>query len=297
MMKRSVVSILALAFCLSSPVGALTIEWVSEYTDVDANGVIPDDIGWINLLQSQGYTVNVRADSTNSIYWTTLDDTKIGYLNAADLVIFSRLTNSGSYDDGTEPTQFNAVTKPMITLSAAICMSNRWRILNNSTQTNLAAPTMQVLDPSHPIFAGITLDSNNQVQVIDAAVGYRAGGSGNNGATTVLAAISAGNGTLLATVAGANAYVWIAEWTQNTTPYYEGGPQAPGGNRLTFFAGTQNNASPGTGLSAIGQGLYNLNAEGEKMFLNAVNYMIPEPATITILSLGGLALVRNRRKA
>jgi hypothetical protein len=175
-------------------------------------------------------------------------------------------------------------------------MSSRWRILNNTAQTNLPAATMQVLNPSHPIFAGVALDASNQVQIIDAAIGYRTGATGNNGCSTVLGTTSAGNGTLLATVAGANQYVWIAEWTKSaTTPYYSGGTYYPGGHRLTFFAGTQENTNPGAGILLIGQGVYNLNAVGQVMFLNAVTYMIPEPATITVLGLGGLALLRRRR--
>ena len=261
--------------CLCFPT---TIEWVNEYKDVDVNGVTPDDQGWIDFLRAQGYKVSVRADSlANQYYWGTLDVTKIGQLNAADLVIISRLTSREYYDDVNEPNQWNAVLKPMMIINPAVTMNNCWRILNNATQINLQAPKMQVVIRDHPIFTGLTIDSGNQVQILNPAIGYRKSGAGWNGCTTFLDATSPGNGTLIATVAGSSRYSWIAEWHQVPSPYYPGGNQKIRGHRMTFFAGTQNNTSPGPGIPPIGQGVNNLNAAGQRLFLNAVKYMLAEP--------------------
>jgi hypothetical protein len=254
---------------------APVIEFVDEYIDTDANGV-RDDQGVIDMLKAQGYTVNVRSDPCSVTYWKNpLDDARVALLNAADLVIIGRTVSSGNYSTAPDPNKWNAVTKPMILLSPAVAMNSRWKILNNATQTNLRLPALQALIPTHPIFTGVQLDPNNQIQIIDPAVGYRTGATGNNGMTTVLGATSAGNGKLIATVAGVNAYVWVAEWDANaTTPYYTGAGQYPGGHRLTFFFGTQENKTPGTGITIIGQGCNNLNADGQRMFLNAVRYML-----------------------
>ncbi len=76
------------------PVHAQTIIWVSEWNS-DANGV-PYDHDWIDLLKAQGYTVTADTSGTYEV----LNTAKITALDAADLVIFSRNTNSNRYRDG-----------------------------------------------------------------------------------------------------------------------------------------------------------------------------------------------------
>jgi hypothetical protein len=83
---------------------------------------------------------------------------------------------------------------------------------------------------------------------------------------------NAGNGTVIATRPTASNYVWIAEWSPGqrfypTAAYTDGTPAVAGARRMLFTAGTREGGS-------FGQGMYNLTTEGQKMFLNAVNYMI-----------------------
>jgi hypothetical protein len=81
---------------------------------------------------------------------------------------------------------------------------------------------------------------------------------------------SAGNGTLLATRAS-DGLVSIVTW-EGGKAYFEGSLFTAGGPRMLFIAGTgsKNNVAP----DIAPDGMYNLTAAGEKMFVNALAYMI-----------------------
>ena len=161
----------------------------------------------------------------------------------------------------------------MILSSTHLAESNRWRWIDSTTLIDdMGAPLMDIVDGSHPIFANLLID------VLDESVG-----SGN---TTFLDTINVGNGTLIATAAELDA-AWIAEWQQGVE-YYDGSGQYSGGHRMFFVAGTQES-------DGMPQGAYNLTPQGEVIFLSTVAYMIPEPATIALLGLGGLILLRRRK--
>ncbi len=268
MLKKFIPIVLVLALSLTLPVNATyNIIWVSEDTDRDGDGIM-DDQGWVDLLTSQGYNVDVQRN-----YWQTLDDDKINTLNSADLIIVSRASNSGNYSDGDEPTLWNSITTPMILSSTHLARSNRWGWIDSTTLIDdMGAPLMDIVDGSHPIFANLLID------VLDESVG-----SGN---TTFLDTADVGNGTLIATAADFDA-AWIAEWEQGVE-FYNGAGQYAGGQRMFFVAGTQE----GDGTP---QGAYNLTPQGEMIFLSTVAYMIPEPATIILLGLGGLILLQRRK--
>ena len=268
MLKRFMPIVLLFALCLTLPVEATyNIIWISEETDRDNDGIM-DDQGWIDLLTDQGYSVDVQRN-----YWETLDDDQIDALNSADLIIVSRAANSGNYDDGDEPTLWNSITTPMILTSTHLARSNRWSWIDStSIIDDIGAPLMDIVDGSHPIFADLLID------VLDESIG--------TGDTTFLETTDVGNGTLIAVAAGFDA-AWIAEWEQGIE-FFDGAGQFAGGPRMFFVAGTQERGD-------TPQGAYNLTPEGEMIFLGAVAYMIPEPATIVLLGLGGLILLRHRK--
>jgi hypothetical protein len=244
---------LVVGLCLTPAVGAANIIWVCENIDITGDGT-PDDFAWIPWLQSLGYDVDVRRDN-----WTTLDAAKIAELNAADLIIISRCTSSGNYNnDATEIAHWSGITAPIINLSAYFVRNSRWYWVNSATVNNLVGPPMEVVVPSHPIFTGIDLNAANQVSVVDGTTG--------NGQTSFIGTLDVGNGTLLAKT-GANA--WIVEWDAGK-PFYAGSTETPAAKRLLFSAGTQE-ASP----TPIGA--FNLTEQGKKMLSNAILYMLGKP--------------------
>ncbi len=261
MYKKITFLALALTLCLVTTVNAATIIWVSDAFDDNGDGEL-DDQPWMDLLEANGYSVD---PSFRNQEGRTLDDDKIAALNAADLIIVSRCSGSGSYDDGNEVAQWNSVTTPLILEAMHIIRSSRWLWVDSGSTTNLDSPMMDILAPDNPIFAGVT----SPVKILDEAVGQ----------TSFIDVADVGNGTLLAQTDGG--LPWIAEW-ETEVEFYAGSGQIAGGPRMMFVAGTQD-------VSGVtGRGMYNLTPEGEQLFLNAVRYMIggsklvkagnPEPA-------------------
>ncbi len=259
MYRRLIYFVLILAFCLTSSVEAANIIWVSDGYDELVDG-IPDDHDCVDFLEANGYTVdNTEGASFGDGYWRNLNADKIAALNAADLVIISRCSDSGNYaSDATETEQWNSITTPMILLNVYMVRSSRWLWVDN---TDLAGdggtPTLQAVDAAHPIFYGVALDTKNQVDIYDQTVG--------TGTVSFYNSLDIGNGTLLASPVGQD-WTVIAEWEAGVE-FHEGGGQFAGGRRMLFCIGSRE----GVGY---GRGEYNLNAEGEKLFLNIIEYML-----------------------
>jgi hypothetical protein len=247
--RKLISSVLVLAFFLASSSHAATIIWVSD--NKNPAGGVPADQGWVDLLEANGYTVDLSFRNTEG---RSLGDAKMAALNAADLIVVSRDTNSGDYDDDDEPTLWNSVTTPIILQAAHLYRSSRWRWIDSTSTSNTEANMLAVL-ADHPIFAGVTLDASNEVSVINISTSV-----GNDNLSPD------NNYTLIATRSDSDADgVWIAEW-DTAVEFYPGSGQFAGGPRMYFAAG-------GRGDQAE-DGQYNLTAEGEKLFLNAIRYML-----------------------
>jgi len=224
------------------------IVWVSDNKNPDPADGTPADQAWVDLLVSQGYKVDL---SFRNAEGRTLDAAKIEALNAADLIIISRDTDSGSYDNGNAPTEWNSIETPIMMQIAHIARSNRWLWLDSGS-TNDAQPTLQAVDVSHPIFDGVSLDAGNQVEALTTN-------------TSFVSTTEIGNGTLIAKRAD-NDQIWIAEW-QAEQEFYSGAGQTAAGKRLLLCSG---------GTSGVTDGTYNLTADGETMFLNAVSLLLAD---------------------
>ena len=249
MLNKSIITVFVLFVLVTAPVHAATIVWVSEWM-TNPQGLSYDH-GWIELLEADGHTV--LADTTNN--YMTLDAGKLATLENADLIIVSRTTNSGNYVEEDEETQWNSIETPLILMSGYLARSNRWQWINSTAITEFQAKTMmRVVDAGHQVFTGVA-PVNSQIDMID--------GSVDSGQNTFLNASDVGNGTLIAQRADDNS-VWIAEW-ETGVPFYSGTTQVPAEKRMLFSAG-------GGGSQTAGS--LNFTENGQKIFINAVRYML-----------------------
>jgi len=272
MYRKSVLLFLALALCFISSVNAANIVWVSENLDLDQDDLV-DDWEWIDILESLGHDVH-----SNPGTWDVLDEEEVALLNDADLVIFSRCSNSGGYaGDPVEIATWNDITTPMILMNAYLTRggesgSTRWFWINSTTMNERAdSPTLEAVLIDHPVLLGAGLDENNQVQVFEPNV--LSGDVTWGDDVTFVDATDVGNGTLIAkTGVDVNGIEldlpFIVEWEAGVE-FYDGSGQIAGGKRLLFSAGNH----PPTGGYG---GAYNLTDEGLKLYINAVYYMLGE---------------------
>jgi len=240
--------------------------FVTSVKDNNMDGV-QDDQSWVDWLTAKGYDVDARPGN-----WSDpLDANEIAELNAADLIIASRGMATGDFD-GAETAKWNGVTTPIICTNAWMIRNNRWKWMNtNTANKDAGAPVMQVLDVNHPIFADVVLDANGLVAVLDPNAG-----SGHTSFNTNY--LDPGNGTLLAQSApGVYTTAWIVEWAAGVE-YYAGAVEVAGGRRMLFMAGSQDDPYTDAAGNIMPVGVFNLNAAGQKMFLNAMKYMIAPPA-------------------
>jgi len=222
------------------------IIWVSGFYDDNADGA-PDDQEWIGILEAAGYKVDYTPG------WEELDDAKIAALEAADLIIVSRNSNSGDFDDGDEVAQWNAVTTPIILSSTHIVRSSRWKWVDSTSILNLAPAMMDLADGS-------------QIPGMNAEVGP----------SSFIDAVI-GNGTVLSTGDG---LPWIFEFEAGVE-YYDGAGEIAGGPRVFFTAGTQEDTAADP---MIGRGEMNLTAEGLALFMDTVDRLINPPPTVAWVS-------------
>jgi hypothetical protein len=244
--------------------------YVTDSPDTDKNGLM-DDQGWIDWLTAEGYQVDARRG-----YWKeALDANRIAELETADLVIAGRSLATSNYDAVGEAAKWNGLKVPLLCLNVWMVRnnSNRWFWVNSvGTSKDVGAPSMRVAESNHPIFAGLPVDANGLLAVIDANVGSGSVSSFNN------TLVDGGNGTVLSTFTGIYTSPWIIEWPAGVE-FYTGAGQFTGGKRMLFSAGTQD-AVPGQAVQTTPQGMFNLNADGQQLLRNIIAHMIaplPEP--------------------
>jgi hypothetical protein len=250
MTKKTLVIILGVLACFSSgAMAAQTIVWVSNNT---ITGIPPaiNDQGFLDVLTAAGYTVTREVITASTVPLPA--DVK-ARLQAADIIIMSRTNGSGNFGD---LASWNGFTKPLITLMPHLARTDgtRWKWMNiTSVSDGLAKSNLTAVVPTHPIFAGVTLTAN-QVDITTTTTSF----------PTVT---TAGNGTILAKRASDN-NVWIVLWNAGTE-FFTGSGQFAGGPRMLFCLGEK--------TSSTRDGVYNLNDEGKKLFLNAIKFLAPDP--------------------
>jgi hypothetical protein len=234
------------------------IIWVSA-GDVDSTGA-PVDSGFIELLVNAGHEVQLEGGTMTG---TELSDEQVETLESGDLIILSRALSSGDYN---APASWNEIYKPMLCTTAYLVRTSRWQWLDTDAMIgggDSGAPLMVADMPDHQIFDGVTLDENNQVKVLDETVG-----SGN---TSLMQTEEYGDGTLIASVVEPYS-AWIVHWPKDGT-FHGGTDYYAADARLWFGCGTRES----TATPAVPEhvwGTENLTPDGEKMFLNAVDFML-----------------------
>ena len=250
---------------------------VTEEIDWNMDG-LRDDHSLESFLISEGHSLDVRPN-----YWKLLTPDKIAELNAADLIIFSRLAWSDHYDEVNETTDWNSITTPLLQMNAYFARNTRWKWVNSGAGTPDDAPLIYIesVDPLHPIFLGVllkTLDPSNPysptnvVQMIDPLVG--------TGLTSFINTTDIGNGHLIAKSVQLDRG-WIAEWDAGVE-FFDRSGQYAGGRRMLFCAGTQEIQYYDYDRQEVittAQGELNLTTEGLQMFRNAINYLLKREFT------------------
>lgn len=292
-MKTKIIALLVGMVVLS--VHGANIYWVSFHPGDDTPDSDAANAGFTTAPDA-GYTQLLRANGHNVIRYLTTPTPDVALLNSADLIILSRSVASSDYQDDPETAAWNGITAPMIIINGYLLRSSRLGFVTGTTIPDTAGTvTLQVKDPSHPIFAGVALNPDNTMVNPYAEI-VTFNGNPQRGISVNMDPV-AGGGKVLATVAtsGDPAFggMIIAEWQAGATLATDP-PDTLGGHRLAFLTGSRE----ASGLTSHGAGIYDLTPEGAKLFLNAVNYMaVPEPSTVALVALGGVALVLVRRKA
>jgi regulation of enolase protein 1 (concanavalin A-like superfamily) len=218
---------------------AATIVWVGPEEGND------NDLVWVDLLEAQGHTVITEGN------WQEIGDAEITTMNNADVVIFgTNAGQSGEFDDSPEEIDaWNSIETPMINTMGLLLRSSHWNWMDSTeTQYNFAASVIEADDPGHPVLAGISLNASNQATIYT---------STDNGLYTTTG-LDLGNGTLIAHIPGEVIPV-IAFWEAGVETY-DGSGVIPPAPRLFF--------------SIAYYSQYNINADGEIAFLNAVDFLL-----------------------
>lgn len=284
---------------------ATSVAWVSFHpgdlqpstTAASVGFEIAPDIGYTSLLSNKGY------DVTRVTTFDNATPASLAFLNDFDLVIISRSVPSGHYQTYPgEVAAWNGLTAPLMMLGGYTARDSRLGFFTGGTMVDTTNNiSLHVNNPAHPIFQGVSLDLDSNTTLPYAGIVTMGPAFTNlvqNGISVDMNPIVA-SGTVLASVATpGNTFggTIIAEWAPGATSA-RGDTFA--GPRLVFLTGSRE-AGGFTGGDAAGQ--YDLYFTGEKMFLNAVDYMtttvIPEPSTGALALLGGFVWMMffRRRK-
>jgi hypothetical protein len=268
------------------PAGKLAdIIWVTFHSNgIPSSGAA--GVGFTNA-PDQAYTDLLAANGYNVTRYISTGTPNPAVLNAADLVIIGRSIDSANYANASA-TAWNNIAAPIINMSGFTLRNNRLGFVTASTNPvdSTNSFTLTVSNPAHPIFAGIPLTGGTMNNPFAGAVNYPPEVTTTNlprGISISPDPVDA-DGTVLATVSAAGngpvGAMVIAEWPAGATLTHAGGAGTDtlAGRRLVFLSGSRE----GVGVSSQTAGLFDLTADGTKMFLNAVEYMLhPEPYKVT----------------
>ena len=219
------------------------------------------------LEEVYGETANITTGT-----YTELDGNAamLAELEAADLIIMARLNLSGNFDEGTEISDWNGLSVPMLNHSGYLTRTLRWDWMPGEVESlNNDSPNLVVKNAADPIFKGMNVQNGDTIQFFTSPL------------NAVSVQADSGNGILTASPEGSER-VLFARWTGTETNYHPTSPYIPGGPRL-FFATDEFNPM-GT-----------LSEQGRTMLRNALLSLLPDEEPLaTITETGGITLVREK---
>lgn len=290
MKKPRALLCLALLVAFAPALPAANIVWVSDQLN-DTAGQLPDQ-GFINLLTAAGHNVTRSFAATPDA----------GALNASSLVILGRSGASGSFDTAAETLVWNSLTVPVLSTNSYFSRSNRlgW-FTGGPTQPDQISNPLTFSSGSVADYLKGSSSGGSITQAVtfpDSTVDIR-------GTSLITDTPVTGSTTIATTLAGAVTAPYIVSWPAGTALAGTSAGQTLGGYRLMFLAGNrESGTAPNNGIGSAGY--ENLTAEGEAMFLRAVELAInkgvvpvPEPgaASMGLLALLGLTLRRSRQQS
>lgn len=248
--------------CLSVSASAANILWVSSSWEDDS----PADIGFTNVLEDAGYTVDWLGIDVGSDP-EVMDEDQWAIANTYDLIIMGRDTDAGDFmDDSDEITLWNTISTPMITLTPYTMRQGNLNWFNTNYTIHKDMDFLRALVPGHPLFKGLSVDETNDV------IDYQVEG-GSTSLIKLYNLSDLGNSLKIGQLYRVDNvkevdYSTIIFW-ESGVEFYDGCGQYAGGARLYLAAGSRYDSS----------GEYNLAEEGEQVFLNAVEFMMNYPYT------------------
>ena len=269
LMRLAVASAFAL---MGSGIYAADVIWVHQTRgqEGDGTGVTPDagqgtleweDDQWRVLLEGAGHNILAHAPYDDLDF----EPDDIDVLNSADLVIFSRDTNSGDYNEIDEQEAWTeGVTAPMMILTPFVLRSSRWDMAETTgileTNKDDGLGNLVSLDKDHPLFVG-ALDERGEADIWDEDI------LGPDDSIDFLDIFDddgkVGNGTVLALEADTE-IPWIIHWEAGEE-FYDGSLYNAGGPRLYYSVGSDDDP--------YSWGEKNTTPAGDQILLNAINWL------------------------
>lgn len=290
---------LSLSTCYGIPVscGGTVLVVSDSKAPGDTSGTDHRDDALVAVLQGLGYTVDTSGmggamkEGGNSP-WATGNESKLAALQAADLVLVSRRTGSGSYDNDRKG--WNELGTPLLLMSGYLTRgessSKKWGWTTGGSGNAAGATTdIDVVATGHEFLAGLSdpITAFDWAPLTGAPKGvFLPNKTGSDPVTGVV---------VVGKFDGRDMIYDIPAGTDFDADNGTTGKYGVAGARRAFIGHWGYDGTLPVPLSGDSSFDDFITADYITLMDNAICVLIPEPATIALLGLGGLALLRRRR--